>query len=355
MYIDKTNFYQIDSIIENGKNVKMYRDNDIAICDEKAAIEYVEEYGSCLVAIIPTIDRFECVYMSKRSTPYGVIQNCYNIGDSYKVIIFDNNVGAISKPDSNVFSNFTEAINHIKNKLQRIGDYCVTKYKGEKDRMYLAPTIYSSIVTKDGWWDTFTLMSGKHIDTTPNHRYLSKITGFRIDSNGYRIMMVEPVFELDHDEMIDGYIYYHTRYLVGDPDYYKFGEFISSKFSKWNFTEAQKNVPFKTFISDPYNQEMQEKIKESLKVPTERELDILSLKKAAEENPKVSRKIELCGGLEEYALIVEESYWNLKIQGFVPDVKRLGEKAILVIDYYNKKKAEEKAAKKAAKAAKKNK
>lgn len=325
-------------------HVKMNRVENALIADQDEAMKYIQENGYCRVAVIPTLRGFTDITMGKDRKNEGV----YHLNGGWNPmdrVIFRPNEKEI--PSYGIYSDYLSAITVAKNMLQRVGDLCIVRYKGEKDRLYLDPDPYTRVFTKGGWWDTFTLMSSDKVGVVDGGRYLAHITDFWLDKNGHIILRAEPFFQLDLDELIDAYIYYQKKRFVVDGDFSN-GDSLYGRSEKLNFYESSK-IPFEDFESDPMNQEIQEKIRAALTTITYKERNLQSLRKAAEENPKVAKKMANCGGLREYAMVVEESYYNLRYQGLVPEAEWLGEKALLIIEHYEKKKAEEKAARKAAK------
>lgn len=326
--------------------VEMNRIDNSLIAKKEEAMEYIDENGWCRVGVVPTIKGFQDVALSKSQKD----PNVYVLNGDWLCmdrIIYRPN--GKNNPEYGIYSDYMDAIKAAKEKLQRIGDLCVVFYRHEddKDRMFLDHDFYSRVFTKNGWWDTFTLKSGEKVDIHAGKRYLAHIKEFCLDKDGYPILIVEPFFELGQDKLIDAYIFNHYNRFVVESGSVEENIFYRLT-PDLNFAEAYK-IPFEKFESDPTNPNILEEIRSALKSPTRKELNLQSLRKAAEENPKVAKKMANCGGLREYAEIVEDSYYNLRYQGLVPEAEWLGEKALLIIEHYEKKKAEEKAARKAAK------
>lgn len=347
--------FEHDATIYNrfSYQVNMIRKNEILIADEKEAVEFCNESGYCCVAVIPTIEGFVRVDMIPYNPPFPKkdYTGVYLLRVDYtKSVIFNMNY-THNDNERHIYNTFSIAIDKIRAMCQRLGDLCIARYSGDHDRMFLAHNLWKSVSTKSGWWDTFCLKNGNH-EVQKDKRYLCFIAGFKLDKNGYINVIVDPFFELDNDDLIDGYIYWHRDYFVVEGNYLKMSMSVYSQMDKWNFVEASK-IPFEDFLDYPHDPDIQAEIKRRLLTPTKTELDLQSLRKAANENPVIAKKMEQCGGLYHYAEIVRESYWNLKQQGYVPDAEYLGDKAVLCVEYYAKKKADEKAARKAAKEARK--
>lgn len=342
--------YTDNTIFERFKQyVDMERHGDILVAQLDAALDFIGEHEWVRVAVVPTLKGFRDIQMVRddiRSEAYRLSAMELNPMDR---IYYRPN--APENREYGIYNNFIDSINAVKQKLQRVGDLCIVKYKGDGDRMYLDSDYLSPVITKDGWWDTFTLKTGD-MPVVESCRYLAHIAGFRLDKEGHIILLAEPFFQLDQDQMIDDYIFNHTERFVVEPVFIRGGWF--SRREELNFDEARK-IPFKEFEENPYDPVLVEKIRTALRAPTKSRLNLDSLKKVAAENPKVAAKIANCGSLEKYAEIVLDSWWNLYCRGYVPNAEWLGEKALLVIDYYEKKKEAEKAARKAAKAARKQK
>lgn len=316
----------INDIVFDRSLAKKYS-HGLYVYPENEAKKVASEYGPSTIGVCPTMKGFAPIRIMKSEEKY-IIRALYE----YAVIE----------------KSYDLALENVLAKIQEIGKIVFCQYRGEGDRMYIVSSPWQAIETKYGWRDTFSLLpeKGPDIPVISGKRYLCHLRGFRVDTRGYLIAVVDPFYQLGDNLEIDEWIYHHQDRFVGEE-----GTSMDMGFSSFITTIKDLNIwkamtiPFEDFENEPSNPEIIKKILEYLHTPTKKALNREALLEAAKTNPEIEKRIQQ-HGVSSYISMIEESFHNLVMKKEVEYTDDIVEKANAILQYYKLKKEREKAERK---------
>ena len=300
------------------------------------------------------------------------------VGGPYRIVFmpyFNSTLGELYDKDGSVVYH-RECYGH--QDIMKFASNCTEMYSNfnkfifatyrstdDKQRMFIDRLdAFSSYHTKNGWWDTFCLSTD---DLEETGLYLCELRGYFKDKDGYPIVKVTPLLQLDPESDIPEAMVYsdwlrrNTRdHMYFHGVYSDFPVTPSFSFNRFNtewIEEYDWHALFEKILKQVDIFSDFEEIKRGLRSPTRSERkaknDVDLILELSERNAVVAKKLDNYS-VKEYIVNIEDRFERL-FPDVDADTLNIAEKAEMVENKAEELKAAKKAKVAAERKAKKNK